>query len=98
MTRSRISAQALFVNVIAVARDGRPVDTTAMRWVMTRVFPLPAPARMSRRPLEVRGGFSLGGVQLVQQGVVGVGGRLNRILASHGMPVQTFNPVVSEAA
>ena len=52
-TRSRISAAALLVNVTARMADGgtrRSVTICAMRWVMTRVFPLPAPARISSGP------------------------------------------------
>src|SRR6185312_800409 len=53
LIRSRISREALFVNVTASTADGgtcRCVMMYAMRCVMTRVFPLPAPARMSRGP------------------------------------------------
>ena len=49
-TRSRISAAALFVNVIARISPwwARPVASRcAIRWVSTRVFPEPAPATIS---------------------------------------------------
>lgn len=50
-TRSRISAAALFVNVIARICDGqasRFARSSAMRRVSTLVLPEPAPATMSR--------------------------------------------------
>ena len=49
-TRSRISAAALFVKVMARISCGRarPVASShAMRWVSTRVLPEPAPATIS---------------------------------------------------
>src|ERR1019366_1361717 len=52
-TRSRISRAALLVKVTASTADGgawRVVRMCAMRWVMTRVLPLPAPARISKGP------------------------------------------------
>ena len=52
-TRSRISPAALLVKVTArIAHPGTrwAVIRWAMRWVMTRVLPLPAPARTSRGP------------------------------------------------
>src|ERR1035437_6551834 len=52
-TRSRISRAALLVKVTASTADGgtcREVMMWAMRCVMTRVFPLPAPARISKGP------------------------------------------------
>src|ERR1035437_1567264 len=52
-TRSRISRAALLVKVTASTADGgtwRVVTMCAMRWVMTRVLPLPAPARISKGP------------------------------------------------
>src|SRR5881396_953788 len=51
--RAFISPAALFVKVTARIRsEGTPWSSTrwAMRWVMTRVFPLPAPARMRTGP------------------------------------------------
>ena len=39
----------------------------AMRCVMTRVLPLPGPARMSRRPVDGLDGLALGGVEVCQQ-------------------------------
>src|SRR6186713_1847298 len=55
-TRCRISAAALFVNVTAMTERGFTPSTPrryAMRWAMTRVLPLPAPARTSTGPLVV---------------------------------------------
>src|SRR4051794_268390 len=52
-TRWRISAEALFVNVIARISNGeRPSSTIsqAMRWVSTRVLPEPAPATTRSGP------------------------------------------------
>src|SRR5438132_7248277 len=52
-TRARISRAALLVNVtaqISSARTRRLAITYAMRWVSTRVLPLPAPAKMSSGP------------------------------------------------
>src|SRR6185295_14008194 len=51
--RAFISPAALLVNVTARTRsEGTPLSSTrcAMRCVMTRVLPLPAPARMSTAP------------------------------------------------
>src|SRR5204862_4121286 len=48
---------ALFVKVTArMASEGTPFSRTrwAMRWVMTRVLPLPAPARMRTGPSVAR--------------------------------------------
>ncbi len=50
-TRSRISAAALFVKVMAriwLGHASRDSMRLAMRWVSTRVLPDPAPATMSR--------------------------------------------------
>ena len=63
-TRSRISAAALFVNVTARMDDGdtlRTCNKYAMRYVNTRVLPLPAPAMMSKRSVNVfdRGPLSI---------------------------------------
>src|SRR5579872_5049639 len=55
-TRSPISAAALLVNVIARMDSGiTPLCSIryAMRYVMTRVFPLPAPARINTGPSVV---------------------------------------------
>ena len=53
-TRSRISPAALLVKVTARIADGgtwlRGDQMCAMRCVMTRVLPLPAPARISSGP------------------------------------------------
>src|SRR6056297_3234030 len=51
-TRSRISAAALLVNVMARIFDGCTPSWTswAMRWVSTRVLPEPAPAITSSGP------------------------------------------------
>src|ERR1019366_7008952 len=52
-TRSRISPAALLVKVTARTADGgtrRAVMIYATRWVMTRVLPLPAPARIRSGP------------------------------------------------
>ena len=52
-TRSRISAAALLVKVIARISSGRTpccVTSQAIRLVITRVLPDPGPARMSRGP------------------------------------------------
>ena len=52
-TRSRISLAALLVKVTARTAEGgtrRCVMMCAMRCVMTRVLPLPAPARISSGP------------------------------------------------
>ena len=51
-TRSRISAAALFVKVMpAICSGGMPFSIMyAMRDVMTRVFPVPAPARTRSGP------------------------------------------------
>src|ERR1035441_5630354 len=52
-TRSRISSAALLVKVTASTADGgtrRAVMIYATRWVMTRVLPLPAPARIRSGP------------------------------------------------
>src|SRR5437868_11982707 len=56
-TRSRISAAALFVNVIARISGGfapTAASRCAMRRVNTRVFPEPAPAITSSGPSVVR--------------------------------------------
>src|SRR5262245_53845737 len=53
-TRRRISPAALFVNVTASTRRGCTPSTPrsqAMRWAMTRVLPLPAPASTRTGPL-----------------------------------------------
>src|SRR6185369_11840229 len=53
VTRSRISREALFVKVTARTAHGgtlREVMMWAMRCVMTRVLPLPAPARIRSGP------------------------------------------------
>ena len=55
-TRCRISPAALFVKVTAMTERGFTPSTPrryAMRWAMTRVLPLPAPARTSTGPLVV---------------------------------------------
>ena len=54
-TRSRISLAALFVNVTASTRSGGTpwASRYVMRVVMTRVLPLPAPARMRTGPSVV---------------------------------------------
>ena len=54
-TRSAISAEALFVNVTArMASAGTPLAMScAIRNVIARVFPVPAPARMSTGPSVV---------------------------------------------
>ena len=52
-TRSRISAAALLVKVMASTWPGctpRAASRWAMRWVSTRVLPDPAPATMSSGP------------------------------------------------
>ena len=52
-TRSFISLAALFVNVIAKIFHGCTASSAkiyAMRWVKTRVFPLPAPAMTRSGP------------------------------------------------
>ncbi len=50
--RSFISADALFVKLTARMREGRTPRSIKrwMRMVMTRVFPLPAPARTKSGP------------------------------------------------
>jgi hypothetical protein len=51
-TRRRISLAALFVNVIARIWYGRTpwLNSQAIRRVMTRVLPLPAPAKIRSGP------------------------------------------------
>jgi hypothetical protein len=52
-SRPRISPAALVVKVTAITRWGEyaPVSTPcAMRWVMTRVLPVPAPASTTTGP------------------------------------------------
>ena len=38
-----------------------------MRYVMTRVLPEPAPARISSGPVGVQHGFTLFGIELVEE-------------------------------
>ena len=57
-SRSFISEAALLVKVTArmlraMMRPGRSLSRWTMRWVMTRVLPLPAPASTSRGPWSV---------------------------------------------
>src|SRR4051812_7614681 len=65
-TRSRISAAALLVNVMArisSARAWRVRSRYAIRWVSTRVLPEPAPARMSSGPSPCVTASRWGGVR-----------------------------------
>ena len=52
LARSRISAAALLVKVMAAMRRGSIPDwiRRPILWVMTRVFPDPAPARTRQGP------------------------------------------------
>src|SRR6185503_1365197 len=63
VARSCISPAAFLVNVTARIRSGlmRLRIRAAMRYVTTRVFPVPAPARTSSGPLRVRTASSCGG-------------------------------------
>src|ERR1700737_3886459 len=75
-TRSRSSPAALFVKVtarISGARARRSRRRCAMRWVRTRVFPEPAPARMSSGPSPWRTPPGWGGVGPLGGGVGEVG-------------------------
>ena len=67
LTRSRISPAALLVKVTArIAQPGTcdgSLIRWAMRWVITRVLPLPAPARTSRGPSTCSNGLTLARVQ-----------------------------------
>ena len=62
--RCCISAAALLVNVTARIRSGAVPwrINSAMRWVTTRVFPVPAPANTSNGPLSVRTASRCGGL------------------------------------
>ena len=68
-SRSRISAAALFVNVIARISVGfapTAASRCAIRRVRTRVFPEPAPAITSSGPSVVEHGLALGRIQVVE--------------------------------
>ena len=64
-SRSRISFAALFVKVTArMCAGSMPCETSsAARAVITRVFPVPAPARMSSGPSVVRTARSCSGLR-----------------------------------
>jgi hypothetical protein len=61
-TRARISPAALFVKVSArIALAGTPRSRSrAIRWVMTRVLPEPAPARTTADPMMLHGSLLCG--------------------------------------
>src|SRR5437899_2043813 len=76
-TRARISSAALLVKVTASTSSGRacPSPTRyAMRLVMTRVFPEPAPARISSGPLICRTASRCSGLS-VSRNCMGLGAR-----------------------
>ena len=76
-TRSRISAAALLVKVIASTWPGctaRAASRWAIRWVSTRVLPGPGTGDDEERPALVQHGLALLGVQAGEQ-LVGVGAR-----------------------
>ena len=68
--RSRISPAALLVKVTARMRSGQTPrrSSSAMRKVMTRVLPEPAPARMSSGPPGCSTRLALRGVEAVDGG------------------------------
>ena len=65
--RCRISSAALLVNVMAQMLYGLTPDSIrqAMRYVMTRVLPLPGPARTRSGPSRWHNGLSLRRRQLL---------------------------------
>ena len=69
-TRPRISSAALLVNVTASTSFGcaSPLPTRwAMRLVMTRVLPEPAPAKIEQRPANVKNSLTLLGIERLQE-------------------------------
>ena len=73
--RPRISRAALLVNVtaqISCGRTSRVASTYAIRWVSTRVLPLPAPAKMSSGPSGAVTASRWASLRSVRRGVEGV--------------------------
>src|SRR5207245_9127152 len=75
--RAFISPAALLVKVTARMRsEGTPLSRTrwAIRWVMTRVLPLPAPARVRAAPSLASTASRCGGLSAARSGDAGIAG------------------------